>query len=130
MGWDGMGWILIDGGGSVQNPEEAVTFDTVPNKKKQHEVNVGKRGFLSVQIGCILCIIIVVVVVVAIVNLWVYVNIAFFGCGIRMIRHCVCSLMEGNTDFDFFGAVFRAAISNSFGFGGHNSCVVFAPFKP
>lgn len=22
-----------------------------------------------------------------------------------------------------------AAVSNSFGFGGHNSCVVFAPFK-
>ncbi|CAN6178941.1 unnamed protein product [Urochloa humidicola] len=44
------------------NPEEAVEFDTVPNVKKQHEVNVG--------------------------------------------------------------------ISNSFGFGGHNSVVVFAPFKP
>ncbi|EAZ36138.1 hypothetical protein OsJ_20447 [Oryza sativa Japonica Group] len=44
------------------NPEPAVEFDTVPNVKKQHEVNVG--------------------------------------------------------------------ISNSFGFGGHNSVVVFAPFKP
>ena len=22
-----------------------------------------------------------------------------------------------------------AAISNSFGFGGHNSCVIFAPYK-
>ncbi|KMZ75070.1 Ketoacyl-ACP Synthase I (Chloroplastic) [Zostera marina] len=44
------------------NPEESVEFDTVANKKKQHEVNV--------------------------------------------------------------------AISNSFGFGGHNSVVVFAPFKP
>lgn len=44
------------------NPEESVTFDTVPNVKKQHEVNV--------------------------------------------------------------------AISNSFGFGGHNSCVVFAPYRP
>ncbi|KAL3685363.1 hypothetical protein R1sor_003385 [Riccia sorocarpa] len=43
------------------NPEEAVTFDTVPNVKKQHEINI--------------------------------------------------------------------AISNSFGFGGHNSCVVFAPYK-
>ncbi|KAG6553804.1 hypothetical protein Mapa_004721 [Marchantia paleacea] len=43
------------------NPEPAVTFDTVPNVKKQHEVNVG--------------------------------------------------------------------ISNSFGFGGHNSCVVFGPYK-
>ncbi|KAJ1698658.1 hypothetical protein LUZ63_007170 [Rhynchospora breviuscula] len=44
------------------NIEPAVEFDTVPNEKKQHEVNV--------------------------------------------------------------------AISNSFGFGGHNSVVVFAPFKP
>uniref|UniRef100_A0A6I9QYI7 3-oxoacyl-[acyl-carrier-protein] synthase I, chloroplastic n=1 Tax=Elaeis guineensis var. tenera TaxID=51953 RepID=A0A6I9QYI7_ELAGV len=44
------------------NPEPAVEFDTVANKKQQHEVNV--------------------------------------------------------------------AISNSFGFGGHNSVVVFAPFKP
>lgn len=44
------------------NPEPEVEFDTVPNEKKQHEVNV--------------------------------------------------------------------AISNSFGFGGHNSVVVFAPFKP
>ncbi|KAJ4792725.1 3-oxoacyl-[acyl-carrier-protein] synthase [Rhynchospora pubera] len=44
------------------NIEPAVEFDTVPNVKKQHEVNV--------------------------------------------------------------------AISNSFGFGGHNSVVVFAPFKP
>uniref|UniRef100_A0ACD5UAM3 Uncharacterized protein n=1 Tax=Avena sativa TaxID=4498 RepID=A0ACD5UAM3_AVESA len=44
------------------NPEPEVDFDTVANKKKQHEVNV--------------------------------------------------------------------AISNSFGFGGHNSVVVFAPFKP
>lgn len=26
----------------LQNPEEAVTFDTVPNVKKQHEVNVGE----------------------------------------------------------------------------------------
>lgn len=43
------------------NPEPSVTFDTVPNVKKQHEINVG--------------------------------------------------------------------ISNSFGFGGHNSVVVFAPFK-
>lgn len=43
------------------NPEESVTFDTVPNVKKEHEVNV--------------------------------------------------------------------AISNSFGFGGHNSCVVFAPYR-
>eukprot|EP00271_Cylindrocystis_brebissonii_P010627 TRINITY_DN26889_c0_g1_i1.p1 TRINITY_DN26889_c0_g1~~TRINITY_DN26889_c0_g1_i1.p1 ORF type:complete len:486 (+),score=85.42 TRINITY_DN26889_c0_g1_i1:228-1685(+) len=43
------------------NPEEAVTYDTVANVKKEHEVHVG--------------------------------------------------------------------ISNSFGFGGHNSCVVFAPFK-
>ncbi|KAJ7529085.1 hypothetical protein O6H91_15G033500 [Diphasiastrum complanatum] len=44
------------------DPEPAVTFDTVPNVKKQHEVHVG--------------------------------------------------------------------ISNSFGFGGHNSVVVFAPFRP
>ncbi|KAJ8761916.1 hypothetical protein K2173_006518 [Erythroxylum novogranatense] len=44
------------------NPEPAVEFDTVANKKKQHEINVG--------------------------------------------------------------------ISNSFGFGGHNSVVAFAPFKP
>ncbi|KAL9232258.1 hypothetical protein vseg_007386 [Gypsophila vaccaria] len=44
------------------NPEPSVEFDTVPNKKQQHEVNV--------------------------------------------------------------------AISNSFGFGGHNSVVVFSPFKP
>jgi 3-oxoacyl-[acyl-carrier-protein] synthase II len=44
------------------NREEAVEFDTVPNVKAEHEVNVG--------------------------------------------------------------------ISNSFGFGGHNSVVVFAPFKP
>lgn len=25
----------------MQNPEESVTFDTVPNVKKEHEVNVG-----------------------------------------------------------------------------------------
>jgi 3-oxoacyl-[acyl-carrier-protein] synthase II len=43
------------------NPEEQVTFDTVPNVKKQHQVNI--------------------------------------------------------------------AISNSFGFGGHNSCVVIAPYN-
>ena len=29
----------------MQNPEEAVEFDTVPNVKKQHEVNVGKYQF-------------------------------------------------------------------------------------
>ena len=26
----------------LQNPEPSVEFDTVPNKKQQHEVNVGK----------------------------------------------------------------------------------------
>jgi hypothetical protein len=29
----------------LQNPEEAVEFDTVPNVKKQHEVNVGGYQF-------------------------------------------------------------------------------------
>lgn len=29
---------------SLQNPEEQVTFDTVPNVKKQHEVNIGRSS--------------------------------------------------------------------------------------
>lgn len=42
----------------MQNPEPAVEFDTVPNTKQQHEVNVGKMlldfnlisSFLTVQL--------------------------------------------------------------------------------
>ncbi|KAG8486061.1 hypothetical protein CXB51_019372 [Gossypium anomalum] len=53
------------------NLEPEVTIDTVPNVKKQHEVNVGTYSYSPTK-----------------------------------------------------------TISNSFGFGGHNSVVVFAPFKP
>lgn len=31
----------------MQNPEPAVEFETVANKKQQHEVNVGKIIYLS-----------------------------------------------------------------------------------
>jgi len=72
----------------LQNPEEAVEFDTVPNVKKQHEVNVGWYQFQG-------------------------------------------TLTRPNkTSFSYICLYCHAGISNSFGFGGHNSVVVFAPFKP
>jgi 3-oxoacyl-[acyl-carrier-protein] synthase II len=75
----------------LQNPEEVVEFDTVPNVKKQHEVNVGEYQFpltLTSQ------------------------PTSSSPPSLYLLIYCF------------------AGISNSFGFGGHNSVVVFAPFKP
>ena len=39
---------------NLQNPEEDVTFDTIPNVKKEHEVNVGKSRQILFLGGCLL----------------------------------------------------------------------------
>jgi hypothetical protein len=39
----------------LQNIEEQVTFDTVPNVKKQHKVNIGKVPNFIYSIVLLLC---------------------------------------------------------------------------
>lgn len=75
----------------MQNPEPSVDFDTVANKKQQHEVNVGKM-----------------------LKPWKTMAFSF-----------LIDLINYSLAFHMF-----SAISNSFGFGGHNSVVAFSAFKP
>lgn len=78
----------------MQDLEPDVTIDTVPNVKKQHEVNVGMS----------------------------YLILYLYHCNYFMFDEICCDMVHPMST--------RAAISNSFGFGGHNSVVVFAPYKP
>ncbi|KAJ4851582.1 3-oxoacyl-[acyl-carrier-protein] synthase I, chloroplastic [Turnera subulata] len=89
------------------NLEPDVTIDTVPNVKKQHEVNVGKCSVLF-QFSPFPS---------AARHIIMFVIPQFF----MLIFHCCLTNSI---------SLFIAAISNSFGFGGHNSVVVFAPFTP
>lgn len=79
----------------MQEPEPSVEFDTVANKKQQHEVNVGKmpRHFNPMALS----------------------SFSFLEIGIQINSLITISI---------------SAISNSFGFGGHNSVVAFSAFKP
>lgn len=130
----------------LQNMEPEVTIDTVPNVKKKHQVHVGMCKVVYIDRISILC------KAFALLYFWTKISIHNSFKWLKNGNHlhprilkvsacsnqCAYEVLPAisyppSSCFHYlltYYLLFTAAISNSFGFGGHNSVVVFAPFMP